>query len=117
MKLDVDRVKEIIGLGLGKAFIPIFDEIAKTLTANSGAIRKWADDTGKSLADVARDFIDLFKGGNSGPGEAPIFRTQFVQDFVSAKDQVVSAITLIKNAFTGLMDVLDRIAKTINSVF
>lgn len=111
-----ERVKQIIGGGLGQALIPVFNEIKDLLTHNSAAIRTWATDTGKYLTDVAKDFIHLFTGAVHGADHVDL-KTDFAKNFVLAKDAIVGAIGIIKEAFRGLMEVFDSVAKGINAVF
>lgn len=105
--------KEIIGTGIGQAFTPVFDEITKKLlTPGRGdAIRKWANETGQQLAAVARDFIALFNGADTGE-----LKTDFVKNFVAAWRSAKEVAQGAAQAFREIKAVLDGLAATINFV-
>jgi hypothetical protein len=119
MKFYAERFKAIIGGSFGQLLIPIFDEITRVLKENSGAIRAWASETGELLKNVARDFIDMFRDTQGAANEygQGAFRTDFARNFVSAKDQIVGALTAIKEAFFAVLAGADLVAAGINRIF
>lgn len=117
MKFYIERVKSIFGIEFGKALAPVFDEVKRFLTTNSGDIRRWAAEAGATLKNVSMDFIDLFRAATGTGSAAPQLRTDFARNFVAAKDAVVAAVRGIRAGFVALNGTLDLTARGFNAVF
>lgn len=105
----IERIKQIIGNGIGQAFIPFFDGITRQLAVHGEQIRAWAAEMGRNLANVSRDLVRLFSG------EAA--QTPFGKDIATAAQTVVSTINALRAAWEGLRPILDGVANSVNAIF
>lgn len=106
------RLRELVSNIIGQAFVPLFDGLTQRLANNRDMIVSWANTLQTYLSAVGRDVLKLFSAGRGAQ-----FETGAMQTFVNLLGEAEKAVTLLKNAFTALMGVLDSIAGAINRTF
>lgn len=104
---------DAVGTRLGASLIPLMDAVTTFIQQNIGVWREWAT----QVADVVRPGMVEIGQLINGALSPKDVQTQWVRNLVTLFEDLRQAALIVGGVITGLIEILDKVALGINSLF